>query len=511
VLTLAAFLGVLQNGFVNWDDPVNFLDNPRYRGLGVSQLTWMFTTFHMGHYIPLTWLTLGADYVVWGMDPKGYHLTSLLFHAATALCFYAVARRLLARALPARTSAADIALGAAVAALSFSVHPLRVESVAWVTARRDVVSGLFFMLTLLSWLKSVDASRAARLRWYGASLVFFGCALLSKALAVGLPVVLVVLDVYPLRRLGGARGRQAGGASDPLVQGARAPRLLDVWIEKVPYVLMATVAAGLAIAATPASAKASLEVLSLGPRALVASYGLAFYLVKTVLPVGLSPLYAFVTSVSWAVVASLVLAAMGVVAMRRRWPALAGAGVVYVSLLLPTLGFFAVGPQPVADRYSYLPCLGWALAAGGAAAWPWVGSRVVRVAGALALLLHLTMQQVHVWRDSVSLWSRAVALEPDNRFARINLGGAYATAGRTPEAIDQYRQVLELSRDKAPWYEVLGWLYATSGHAAEGLPLLLEALRLEPGRANACLNAREAARLLNLPPPPELEACRPPA
>jgi len=506
VLTLAAFLGVLKNGFVNWDDPVNFLDNPRYRGLGVSQLAWMFTTFHMGHYIPLTWLTLGADYLVWGMNPKGYHLTSLLFHVATALCCYAVARRLLARALPARTSAADVALGAAMAALFFSVHPLRVESVAWVTARRDVVSGLFFMLTLLSWLKSIDASRAARLRWYGASLVFFGCALPSKALAVGLPLVLVVLDVYPLRRLGGA-ARGWG------VRSARDPLLLNVWIEKVPYVLMATVAAGLAIAATPASAKASLEALSLGSRALVASYGLAFYLVKTVLPVGLSPLHAFVTSVSWVMVTGLVLAAMVVVAMRRRWPALAGAGIVYVILLLPTLGFFAVGPQPVADRYSYLPCLGWALAAGGAAAWPWVGSRVVRLAGAgaLALLLLLTMQQVQVWRDSVTLWSRAVALEPDNRFARINLGGAYATAGRTPEAIDQYRQVLELSRDKAPRYEVLGWLYASSGHAAEGLPLLLEALRLEPGRANACLNAREAVRLLNLPPPPELEACRPPA
>ena len=505
VLTLAAFLGVLQNGFVNWDDPANFLDNPRYRGLGVSQLTWMFTTFHMGHYIPQTWLTLGADYFVWGMDPQGYHLTSLLFHAATALCFYAVAHRLLARALPARTSAADIALGAAMAALFFSVHPLRVESVAWVTARRDVVSGFFFMLTILTWLKSVDAPRAARLRWYGASLVFFGCALLSKALAVGLPIVLVVLDIYPLRRLSVAR--------DPLDQAARVPTHLDVWVEKVPYVLMAIVAAGLAIAATPASAQASLEALSLGSRALVASYGVAFYLVKTVLPLRLSPLYAFVTSISWVMVASLVVAAAVVVAMRRRWPALAGAGVVYVILLLPTLGFFAVGPQPVADRYSYLPCLGWALATGGIAAWPWVGSRVVRLAGAgaLALLVLLTMQQVQIWRDSMTLWSRAVALEPDNRFARINLGGAYAAAGRTPEAIDQYRQVLKLSRDKAPWYEVLGWLYASSGHAAEGLPLLLEALRLEPGRANACLNAREAVRLLKLPPPPELEACRPPA
>ena len=493
MLTLAALLGILQNGFVNWDDPVNFLGNPRYRGLGPAQLTWMFTTFHMGHYIPLTWLTLGADYLVWGMDPIGYHLTSLLFHAATALSFYAVARKLLARALPVGTLDASIVLGAAAAALFFSIHPLRVESVAWVTARRDVVSGLFFMLTLLAWLRYVETHEATRRGWYVGSLVLFACALLSKALAVGLPIVLVVLDVYPLRRLGGARGW--------LVRG--------VWLEKLPYVLLAAAAATVAIAATPPSAQASLEALSLGSRVLVAAYGVTFYLVKTVLPVGLSPLYAFVTSVNWMIVASLVVAVILTVAMRRRWPALAGAGVAYVTLLLPTLGFFAAGPQAVADRYSYLPCLGWALAAGGLVAWPWAGTRVVRVvaAGVLALLVLLTAQQVRVWRDSISLWSHAVALEPANRFARINLGGAYAAAGRTPEAIDQYREVLKLSREKAPWYEVLGWLYASSGHVAEGLPLLLEALRLEPGRAGACINAREAVRLLNVPPPSELSSC----
>jgi hypothetical protein len=437
-LTLAAFLGVLQNGFVNWDDPVNFLNNPSYRGLGFSQLKWMFTTFHMGHYIPLTWLTLGADYLVWGMDPTGYHLTSLLFHSATALCFYAVARRLLARALPARASTGDIALGAATAALLFAVHPLRVESVAWITERRDVVSGLFFMLALLSWLKYVDAPRATRLRWYAASLAFFGGAILSKALTLGLPVVLVVLDLYPLRRLGTPRdGPDRDVVASPLQEGARGPSVgargpsvgargpsvkEEVWLEKIPYVVMATVAAGLAMAATPPSAKASLEAMSLGSRALVAAYGLAFYLVKTVLPVGLSPLYAYVTSVSWMLLAGLAMAVMVVVARRRQWPAVAAAGVVYVALILPTLGFFAVGPQPVADRYSYLPCLGWALVAGGAVAWPWVGARVTRVgarmarvaaAAALVLLLTLTMQQVRVWRDSVTLWSRAVALEPD--------------------------------------------------------------------------------------------------
>jgi len=495
MLTLAAFLGILQNGFVNWDDPVNFLDNPSYRGLGPAQLRWMFTTFHMGHYIPLTWLTLGADYLVWGMDPMGYHLTSLLFHATTALSFYAVARRLLARALPVGTPDASIVLGAAAAALFFSVHPLRVESVAWVTARRDVVSGLFFVLTLLAWLRYAEAPEATRRRWYVGSLVLFACALLSKALTVGLPVVLLVLDVYPLRRLGGACGWMIRG----------------VWLEKLPYALMAAAAAAVAIAATPESARASLETLSLGSRALVAVYGVAFYLGKTVLPVGLSPLYAFVTSVSWMILASLAAAVIITVATRRRWPALAAAGLAYVTLLLPTLGFFATGPQPVADRYSYLPCLGWALAAGGVVAWPWAGARAVRAVSAavLALLVLLAAQQIYFWRDSVSLWSHAVALEPGNRFARINLGGAYAAAGRTPEAIDQYRVVLKLSRDKAPWYEVLGWLYASNGQVAEGLPLLLEALRLEPGRAGACINAREAVRLLKVPPPPELSACPP--
>jgi hypothetical protein len=158
------------------------------------------------------------------------------------------------------------------------VHSLRVESVAWITERRDVVSGLFFMLALLSWLKYVDAPRAVRLRWYAASLGFFGCALLSKALAVGLPVVLLVLDVYPLRRLGGTPR-----------DGPHRDVVKEVWLEKIPYVVMA----------------------------MVAAYGLAFYLVKTVVPVGLSPLYAFVTSVSWVVVAGLAMAVMVVVASRK--------------------------------------------------------------------------------------------------------------------------------------------------------------------------------------------------
>jgi len=198
-----------------------------------------------------------------------------------------------------------------------------------------------------------------------------------------------------------------------------------------------------------------------------------------------------------------------VAATWQRWPALAGAGVTYVALLFPVLGIFAAGPQAVGDRYSYLPCLGLALLAGGAVAWRWAGSRAVRIVAAavVLVLIALTVQQVRVWRDSLSLWSHAVALEPANRLARINLGGAYVEQGRLPDAIVQYSEALRLSRDKAPWYAVLGWLYARSGRVDEALPFLVEALRLEPGRPDACANARQAVEILRVPAPPELAGC----
>jgi len=154
-LTLVAFLPVLGNGFIpNWGDALNFLDNPHYRGLGPAQLRWMFTTFHAGHYIPLTWLSLGLDYLLWGLHPVGYHLTSLLLHAAAALCFYFLALRLLRLSLPPAPSPAALRWGAALVALLFPIHPLRVESVASATERRDVLSGLFYVLALLCYLKA---------------------------------------------------------------------------------------------------------------------------------------------------------------------------------------------------------------------------------------------------------------------------------------------------------------------------------------------------------------------
>src|SRR2546428_1159099 len=257
--TFAAFLPALQNQFVDWDDAANFLDNPHYRGLGWTHLRWMWTT-HLGHYIPLTWMTLGLDYLLWGMNPLGYHLTNLLLHAANAVVFFFVVHRLLARALPSPSERGHaLTVSAGFAALVFAIHPLRVESVAWVTERRDVLSGLFYLVTILLYLRACE--RGARSRgWYWLSVAAFVLALLSKSMVVNLPIVLLILDVYPLRRLGGA----VGWWSEP---ARRA------YVEKIPFVLLAAAASAIALIAQPShDTMVSGVQLSALDRLLVSTY-----------------------------------------------------------------------------------------------------------------------------------------------------------------------------------------------------------------------------------------------
>src|SRR5215475_960531 len=241
VVTCVAFLPVLWNQFVDWDDFDNLVNNPRYRGLGWDQLRWMFTTFHMGPYQPLSWMTYGLDYLIWGIDPTGYHLTNLMLHAANAAFFYLVARRLIAVAfsMPNDEVSWHLNVSAAFAALMFGIHPLRVESVAWATERRDVLSGFFLLLTVLSYLKAVgpQMSRAGWQRWIIVSVTFYVLSLLAKASGITLPLVLVVLDVYPIRRLGGGVGKWFSISSR------------RVWFEKLPFFVAAVVAGAVALTA----------------------------------------------------------------------------------------------------------------------------------------------------------------------------------------------------------------------------------------------------------------------
>src|SRR5437667_3613575 len=480
LVTLAAFLPTLHNQFVNWDDPRNFLENPHYRGLGWTQLRWMWTT-HLGHYIPLTWMSLGLDYLLWRMNPVGYHLTSLVLHAANAVVFFFVVRRILTLALPSsseRGHALDVSAG--VAALLFAIHPLRVESVVWVTERRDVLSGLFYLLTILEYLRACEPEKRGRW-WYWLSVVTFVCALLSKSMVVNLPVVLLILDVYPLRRVGGA----VGWWSEP----ARR-----VYVEKIPFVLLAAAASAIAVMAqSSVHAAASLAQLSLPGRLVVSAYGLGFYLWKMVVPVNLSPLYELPRTMDpvappFIVSYALVLAITAIVlALRRPVPGLPAAGVASVVGLLPVRGILQIGPQVAADRHTYLAGLGWASLAGAGLLSTWRRWPPFVLTGLAVVLLSglgtLTWNQVEVWHDSEKLWTHALAIDPKTSMAQFGLGRVLADQGKPAEAIEHYRQALNIKPDYGAAHYNWGVVLGQQGKPAEAIEHYRLALQLNANSA----------------------------
>ncbi len=449
LVTVAVFWPALGHRFLDWDDAMNLVDNPAFRGLGWSNLRWMFTSTLAGHWIPLTWISFGLDYLLWGMNPLGYHLTNVLLHAAAAAAFYLVARRLLRLAIGGPET--RLRIGALAAALAFAIHPLRVESVAWVTERRDVLSGLLFLLAILAYLSAAAAVGRRGPLWLVASLACFVLAAMAKATVMALPIVLVVLDVYPMRRLP-ARGDDWTG-----------PAARVVWLEKVPYAIVGGATALVAGYAVHAYG-AMVADLPLGTRVGAALYGLAFYVWKTLIPIDVAPMYQMADqfdATDRAVVVSaaavIVLTAL-LIRRRRRWPAGLAVWATYVALVAPVSGIIQSGPQLVAARYSYLSCLGLAVLVGGGVCWlvarvqtpgrkPWAArAAALGLVGFVYLgMAVLTWQLVWVWRDSRSLWEYAVRLEPDSPLARGNLGFAYLNEGRVQDAERETRAALRLA------------------------------------------------------------------
>jgi protein O-mannosyl-transferase len=507
--TFIGFASSLNHGFVDWDDVENFVTNPHYRGLGWAQLRWMWTTVLLGHYIPVSWMTLGADYLAWGMNPTGYHLTNVLFHSANAAVFYLVAQRLIQRSMLDAATAYPLAwrLSAALAALLFAVHPLRVESVAWVTERRDVLSGFCYLLAVWAYLRDAEAPIDKRLRqrpWYWVSLACFVLALLSKAITVTLPMVLVVLDIYPLRRI--------GRSTDGWWSGPARRR----WAEKVPFILASALVTPVALFAARSDANLlSVAHVGLFERLAISLYGLAFYLGKTVVPLDLSPFYPLRRPIQPLTAPYLlsggvvVVITAFVILVRRRWPALGAVWLVYVVTLLPVSGVFQNGAQISADRYSYLPSLSLALLTGAAAlgAWrAWNGRQGGRVPGLCLIgggallvttLTLLTWSQVGIWRDAERLWTHALALAPSS-VAHLSLGNVRRQQARWAEANEHYRQASAIRPDAPEIPIQWGIALAQQGRLAEASERFSLAVRLRPegGAAhynwgNALLAARD--------------------
>lgn len=435
--TAVAFLPSLRGEFLNWDDDYNFLFNPNYRGLSPNHLRWMFSTFALGHYHPLTWLTLGLDYTIWGMNPFGYHLTSLLIHAASAALLYRVLESLLkivGRPEPRWPAVAG--------ALFYSLHPLRVESVAWITERRDVLCGFFTLLCLLAYLRRVRDERDGKpsTRWFLLSLAAFAASLLSKALSITLPAVLLILDVAPLGRFKPGDRRR-------------------ILLEKLPFLLLSCVDAAVMFSAMrdidAVHATASYNLLQ---RMAQAAYGLCFYGVKTVWPSGLAPLYRLEPHLDpadpWNLASMAAVAGLSVFLLVRRkaLPGPLAAWLAYGALVFPVLGVAVTGMQVAADRYTYLAALPVSvLIAGGL---PRRRELLPAAVAVLSLLAALTVRQCGYWRDSVTLWTREIEIDPRCAVAYGNRGQARLARREWAAALSDYdqRAAIEAPTDPKFWH-----------------------------------------------------------
>jgi protein O-mannosyl-transferase len=461
-VVLLCFSPVLRNGFVGYDDPDYVTRNPQViAGLSWRLVAWAFTTPHASNWHPFTWISHALDCSLFGLAPAGHHLTSLLLHAAnTALLFLWL-------------SAATGFFGrSAFVALVFGLHPLHVESVAWVAERKDVLSAFFMLLALIAYTRYASSPSAAR---YLLIVAAFIAGLLSKPMIVTLPVLLLVIDRWPLKRT------ESWG------------RLI---VEKLPLLLLSGLSAAMTLWAQRAGGSvATLNALPFELRDHNGGFSYLVYIAKTFWPVDLAVFYPFPLHglAPWKLtLTSFVAPAVGWLAWRTRHtrPWIAVGWIWYFVALLPVIGLVQVGMQAMADRYMYIPMIGLLIPI----TWELARLPVARWAAPLVLatLAVVSWRQISVWRDGVTLWTHTLAVTSDNFVAHDNLGVELDALGRHDEALAQYRETLRIEpgdrNGEANYAQASfakGERLFNAGHPDEALSAFREGLHYSSGNALA--------------------------
>jgi Flp pilus assembly protein TadD len=430
LLTVAAYALAARNEFVGFDDDYYITQNEAVRaGLTWPGITWAFTTFDCANWHPLTWLSHMTDVTLFGMNPIGHHLVNLAFHIASALLLFSF----LARATGERGKSFF------VAAL-FALHPLHVESVAWAAERKDVLSHFFFILMLVAYARY---ARKPSLPAYGAVAVLLTLGLMAKPMLVSAPLLLLLIDYWPLQRFS--------------IDRAGLAALKRCVLEKIPLAALCAGSAVLTVAAQHAGgAVRTLQAIPLPQRALNAGLAYCAYIEKTFVPLRLAVLYPYAEPpIIKAAAAILMLAAatLAVLAFAKRHRFFAVGWLWFLISLLPVIGLVQVGSQSHADRYTYLPhtglfiCLAWGIPLA-ARRLPAKGKLLPAAAAiALGLLAALAAYQVTFWRDSVTLFSRAIAVTQKNSTAHYNLGCTYLRKGEHRLAAENFVAALEYRPD----------------------------------------------------------------
>jgi len=497
IVSFLVYLPALRNGFVQWDDGTYVYENPHIRSLGLDALSWMFTSFYASNWHPLTWLSHSLDIAFWGLNPSMHHLTNILLHALNTMLVFFLTFRLVERVGTQKEKQAETAfpfpspmIVGVVAALLFGLHPLHVESVAWASERKDLLCACFFLLALLSYLRFTLHDQAKKLSWYLTTIILFILALLSKPMAVTFPVVLLIIDVYPLGRL-----------------NMGSPRLLSVFREKIPFLVLSLVSSIVTMKAQSSSMAPFEDVVPLF-RIFNAVRSLGFYLLKLLFPFSLSPYYPLPlkphpSDPEYLVsgIAFLCITLFCFRMLRKKQYLWMCAWVYFIVTLLPVIGLIQVGIQSAADRYMYLPSLSLFMLCGVGGSYLWGQTTSGRFAKKLRPLLLfsigllflsfsvMTVQQISVWKSGFTLWSHVIRVFPDTAFfAYDNLGSFFEHEGKLDQAISYYKKALSIN----PYYRQarnnLGKAYAEMNLYDQAIFEFKEAIRRSPTFEVAYLN-----------------------
>ncbi|MCA9027714.1 MAG: tetratricopeptide repeat protein [Planctomycetaceae bacterium] len=469
-MTAIVYLQTAGFGFVPIDDETYLTSNPRvWDGFTLENVRWAFTTTYFSNWHPLTWLSYMLDMELFGPeDPGGLHLMNVTIHTANVLLLFA--------ALKIMTG--ELWKSAFVAAV-FAVHPLRVESVAWISERKDLLSTFFGLLAILTYAIFVKRDRR---RWFWASWILYAFSLMAKQMMVTLPFVLLLLDYWPLHRLD-----QSSATHSDENAGASVRRLI---IEKWPFFLLTILGCVIAVMAQQTSmANASGLDLSWEIRCknVIVVYGI--YLLKTLWPTGLTVFYPFPKEgIAWfplglslAVLTSISLLA---IFSARKYPYLLVGWFWYLGTLVPVIGIVQIGGQRMADRYMYVPGIGLAILV----AWlvpavvPAGFSRRVLIPSVsvvwLAIMMGLSFQQATYWKNGTALFEHALAVGQPSVVAHYNLGFSLARQGQMEEAIHHYQEVLKLDPSIAGAHTGLGAALDQQGQFDEAINHYQESIRI---------------------------------
>jgi protein O-mannosyl-transferase len=468
VTTLLVYSQVSSFAFLTFDDNSGLLGNPQVRGgLSWSGMVWAFTSAYASNWFPLTWLSHMLDFQLFGMDAGWHHLTNVLIHAVSAVLLFALFKRMTGRMWES-----------AFVAFVFALHPLHVESVAWISERKDVLFAFFWFLT--TWLY-LDFVEKRTLKTYLLMVAAFCLGLMSKQMIVTLPFALLLLDAWPLKR----------------------KELRTLVLEKVPLVLLAAAASVITfLAQRKGGAVQSLVAMPLAERAANAVMAYVLYIADFIWPTGLAFFYPYPSR--WAVgevwFAGIALAGMSIVVLLafRARPYLTVGWFWYLGTLAPVIGLIQVGHQSRADRYTYVPLIGisimlafeWSEAG---ARWPVLQKFVPAVAVAACLGWTLvTWTQIKYWKDSAALYRRAIAVTDANYLAHMNLGVDLVAQGRYQEGMRELYTSLEENQDLPHGRNSLGVALYMLGRKNEAIEQFVESIRLLPTDAEPHSNLGNA-------------------